>query len=121
MFKHLITLSLALGLASTLIAGGRAPQGPINLNTATVTELLQLPRVGVKGAERIVAFRKQHGGFRRIEEIMNVKGFGEKSFAVLYAKSRIGSGSYPQRAVRLLSRNASGRIFLYSILIIGST
>jgi competence protein ComEA len=55
----------------------------VNLNTATVTELMQLPRVGQRTAERILAFRKQHGGFQRPEELMNVKGIGEKSFAKL--------------------------------------
>ena len=44
---------------------------------------MQLPRVGAKTAERIVAFRKQHGGFQRPEELMNVKGIGEKSYAKL--------------------------------------
>jgi competence protein ComEA len=55
----------------------------VNLNTATVTELMQLPRVGQKTAERIIAFRKQHGGFQRTEELLNVKGIGDKSFAKL--------------------------------------
>ena len=81
------TLALALALASPLAAATqrtpRAPQRPVNLNTATVTELMQLPRVGQKTAERIVAFRKQHGGFQRAEELMNVKGIGEKSYAKL--------------------------------------
>jgi competence protein ComEA len=44
---------------------------------------MQLPRVGQRTAERILAFRKQHGGFQRPEELMNVKGIGEKSFAKL--------------------------------------
>jgi len=81
------TLALALALALPLAAAPdrapRAPQRPVNLNTATVTELMQLPRVGQKTAERILAFRKQHGGFQRPEELMNVKGIGEKSYAKL--------------------------------------
>lgn len=76
-------LALALALAFPLAAGARAPQRPVNLNTATVTELMQLPRIGQKTAERILAFRKQHGGFQRPEELMNVKGIGEKSYAKL--------------------------------------
>jgi competence protein ComEA len=55
------TLALALALALPLTAvpssAPRAPQRPVNLNTATVTELMQLPRVGQKTAERIVSFR----------------------------------------------------------------
>jgi competence protein ComEA len=64
-----------------LWAGSRPlPQHPVNLNTATVTELLQLPRVGPKTAQRIVAFREAHGPFQRPEDLMNVKGIGEKTF-----------------------------------------
>ena len=81
------TLAFALALALPLSAAPdhapRAPQRPINLNTATVTELMQLPRIGQRTAERIIAFRKQHGGFQRPEELMNVKGIGEKSYAKL--------------------------------------
>lgn len=89
MLKTFQTLLLAATLP--LLAGDRAPLHPINLNTATVTELMQLPRVGAKTAERIVTFRKQHGGFRRVEELMNVKGIGEKSFAKLRQHLTLGS------------------------------
>ncbi|HNX94334.1 MAG TPA: helix-hairpin-helix domain-containing protein [Holophaga sp.] len=82
MFKTLYR-SLVLCAALPLAAADRAPSHSVNLNTASVTELMQLPHVGVKTADRIVTFRKQHGGFRRIEEVMNVKGIGEKSFAKL--------------------------------------
>jgi competence protein ComEA len=87
MSNRFTSLALALALAFSLSAAPdrapRTPQRPVNLNTATVTELMQLPRIGQKTAERIVAFRKQHGGFLRPEELMNVKGIGEKSFAKL--------------------------------------
>lgn len=90
-------LALALALALPLSAGGpraaQGPQRPVNLNTATVTELMQLPRIGQKTAERIVAFRKEHGGFQRPEELMNVKGIGEKSFAKLRPHLALGSAT----------------------------
>ena len=85
---------LVLAMALPLVAGERAPQQPININSATVTELMQLPKIGAKTAERIVAFRQQHGGFRRVEEIMNVKGIGEKSFAKL--RPHLTLGAAPQ-------------------------
>ncbi len=78
-----LALALALPLGAAPVRTTRAPQRPVNLNTATVTELMQLPRIGQKTAERILAFRKQHGGFQRPEELMNVKGIGEKSYAKL--------------------------------------
>jgi len=87
--------ALAFCLALPLCAGEQAPGKPINLNTATVTELMQLPKVGQKTAERIVSFRKQHGSFKRIEELMNVKGIGEKSFAKLKPFLTLGAGSQP--------------------------
>lgn len=83
MFTPFRSLLIALTLAGVLQAADRAPVRPVNLNTATLTELMQLPRVGLKTAERIVAFRKQHGGFQRSEELLNVKGIGEKSYARL--------------------------------------
>jgi competence protein ComEA len=80
-----LTLAGILALALPLAAAGKAkaPAHPVNLNTATVTELMQLPKVGQKTAERIVAFRKQNGGFRRTEELLSVKGIGEKGFKQL--------------------------------------
>lgn len=57
-----------------------APKSTINLNTATIDQLASLPGVGPKTAERIVEYRTKNGGFKKIEELMNVKGIGEKSF-----------------------------------------
>ncbi len=59
----------------------------ININTANVAQLSTLPRIGVKIGNRIINFRKKHGKFKRIEEIMKVKGIGEKVFQKI--KSRI--------------------------------
>lgn len=87
---HGLALAMALPLAAAGTAkapkASKAPKAPahaINLNSASATELMQLPHIGQKTAERIVAFRKEHGGFRRSEELMDVKGVGEKSFAQL--------------------------------------
>ena len=55
----------------------------INLNTGSAAELTQLPGVGEKVAARVVTYRKENGPFKKIEEIMNVKGIGEKTFTRL--------------------------------------
>lgn len=55
-------------------------EGRLNLNTATQDQLMLLPAIGPAKAERIVAWRKKHGGFRRIADLRRVKGFGYKTF-----------------------------------------
>jgi competence protein ComEA len=54
--------------------------GKLNLNTASEEQLLLLPMVGPAKAERIVAWRKKNGGFKRVADLRHVKGFGYKSF-----------------------------------------
>ena len=55
----------------------------VNLNTATQAQLETLPGVGAKAAERILEYRQKNGQFKKIEDLMNVKGIGEKSFLKL--------------------------------------
>ena len=67
-------------------AAARAEKPPaplVNLNTATQAQLETLPGVGVKAAERILEYRQKNGQFKKIEDLMNVKGIGEKSFLKL--------------------------------------
>lgn len=55
----------------------------INLNTANVAELQKLTGIGQKKAEQIIAYREQNGSFKKIEDLMQVSGIGEKTFASL--------------------------------------
>lgn len=54
--------------------------GKLNLNTATEEQLMLLPSIGPSKAERVVAWRKKNGGFKRIADLRRVKGFGYKTF-----------------------------------------
>src|SRR5690349_6103064 len=79
-----LLVSTPLVSAQSAPASAAAPARPtLNLNTATVEQLETLPGIGRKTAERILEFRTKSGGFKRIEELMNVKGIGEKSFLKL--------------------------------------
>ena len=55
----------------------------VNLNTASPTDLEGLPGIGAKTAARIVEYRQKNGPFKKIEELMNVRGVGEKNFLKL--------------------------------------
>ena len=57
-----------------------ASKTTLNLNTATLDQLTALPGIGPKTAELILQYRTKNGGFKKIEELMNIKGIGEKSF-----------------------------------------
>jgi competence protein ComEA len=66
-------------------AAASAPvgDGTVNINTATVEELIRLPGIGPAKAAAIAAFRQKHGAFGRIEDLDRVKGFGRKTLARL--------------------------------------
>ena len=64
---------------------------PVNLNTATAAQLEKLPGVGVRTAKLIIEHREKNGGFKKIEELMNIKGIGEKSFLKLKPMVTVGS------------------------------
>jgi competence protein ComEA len=64
-------------------AAGAAPTAPVNLNTATLEQLDTLDGVGPGIAQRILDYRQQHGGFRRVEELGEVPGIGAKRLTAL--------------------------------------
>ncbi len=61
----------------------------ININTAIANDFTDLPRIGEKIAKRIVDFRKKHGKFKRVEDLMKVKGIGEKTFNRLKKRLKV--------------------------------
>lgn len=64
--------------ARTLTPADSAQKGstPVNINTATAEELQTLPRIGPAMAQRIIAWREAHGGFRSVDELDAVPGIG---------------------------------------------
>ncbi|MHC3994909.1 ComEA family DNA-binding protein [Thiomicrolovo sp. ZZH C-3] len=70
--KKLVAAVAALAISIPLLAG-------VNLNTATAEELESLKGIGPSTAAKIIEYRKEHR-FNSIEDIMNVKGVGEKTF-----------------------------------------
>ncbi len=55
----------------------------VDLNKATVQELIKLKGIGKKYAERIIEYREKNGKFKTIEDLMKVKGIGQKKFELI--------------------------------------
>ena len=96
MFRTSLALIVLIGLA-TVSHAAQAPRAKapvrtaatspsttvININTASATDLERLPGIGAKTAGRIVEYRLKNGPFKKVEELMNVRGVGEKNFLKL--------------------------------------
>ena len=64
---------------------------PLNINTATAEQFEALPGLGAKMAARIVEYRQKNGGFKKVEDLMNVRGIGEKNFLRLKPLLTVGA------------------------------
>ena len=107
MFRTLLTVVALVSLAGAA-SPAHAVQGPpaapprqaakpvaspavVNINTASAAELDALPGVGSKTAALIIEYRQKNGPFKKIEELMNVRGVGEKNFLKLRAQISVGA------------------------------
>jgi competence protein ComEA len=90
--RMIIAALLAVGLTAGVTSAQESARTPaqkpaaaaaVNLNTASAAQLESLPGIGPSMAQRIVEYRQQSGGFKKIEELMNVRGIGEATFLKL--------------------------------------
>ena len=76
--RRVLELSDTLAYATKDISS--LTEKSINLNTAGISELIKLPGIGEKTAEKIIQLRNTRGNFKKIEELMDVSGIGEVKF-----------------------------------------
>jgi competence protein ComEA len=104
MFRHALSVAVLASLCALAArpARGQTPQpgqasakpaasGIVNLNTASAADLEGLPGIGAKTAARIVEYRQKNGPFKKVEELMNVRGVGEKNFLKLKPQLTVGA------------------------------
>jgi competence protein ComEA len=81
--------AIAAGGGGPPPASGVGTTGPISLNTATLDQLDELDGVGPATAQKILAWRTQHGGFRSVDDLKQISGIGPKRFETLKDKVRM--------------------------------
>jgi competence protein ComEA len=77
-------------LAAFQEAKAPAAAATVNINSATTQQFEALPGIGPSTAQRIVAYREKNGPFKKLEDLMNVQGIGEKSFLKLRPHLTLG-------------------------------
>jgi competence protein ComEA len=95
-YRRFVAAALAVALAALVTSGSAyatgkpQPTAKVNINTASVEQLTTLPGVGPTLAARIVEHRQKAGAFRSTQELMTVKGIGEKNLAKIEAWLTVG-------------------------------
>ncbi|WP_374265238.1 ComEA family DNA-binding protein [Zoogloea sp.] len=92
MKRSLVRIATAFSLA---LGGINLAFAAVNLNTATPAELDGIKGIGPAKAKAIVDYRSKNGPFKSIDDLKNVKGFGEKSIAKL--KGELSVGDTPKK------------------------
>ncbi len=77
-------------VSQSVVSSPAAPQkpikkeaGPVDINQATVEDLIQIPQIGRVIATRIIEYRSVHGDFKEIEDLLEVKGIGPKKLQII--------------------------------------
>ena len=102
MSKKLAVLAFGMALAGALAPAAQAAPGekppavasapsPVNVNTATMDELTALPGIGEKRAQAILDMRKEKGGFKSVDELVDVRGIGPAQLEKLRPHLRVSS------------------------------
>ena len=88
----LVAIAVLAVPATAFGAAAEEKLSRVNLNTATVDELTSLPGIGPSYAKRIVEFREKNGPFKKVEDLLNVQGIGEKTLEKIRDRVVASSG-----------------------------
>lgn len=99
--NRLVATGLAIAMACLVCAGPvmaaakPIPTGKVNVNTASAEQLTALPGVGPKLAARIVEHRQKEGAFHSVQDLLTVKGIGEKNLSKIQGYLTLGDAARP--------------------------
>ena len=84
---------LCLGLLPAVLAKKKPPAHPININTASASELQQVPGIGPSTAQKILDTRKSYGAFKSVDDLLAIKGIGPKKLDKMRRYLTVGKPS----------------------------
>jgi comEA protein len=88
---------LLLCLSATISANKKKPPvKPVNINTATSEELQQVPGIGPATAQKILQMRKSYGPFKSIDDLLAIRGLGQKRFDKMRKYLTVGKPAAPK-------------------------
>lgn len=96
--RFLLAATLILGLAPTHSFANKKkpPVKPVNINTATSEELQQVPGIGPATAQKIVQMRKSYGPFKSVDDLLAIRGLGEKRLDKMRKYLTVGKSNSPR-------------------------
>lgn len=81
--SSVLTSATATASTAKVQTTQNATSFPVNINTATVSELIAVPNLGEKRASDIIAYREAIGGYTSVSQIKNIKGIGDKLYSMV--------------------------------------
>ena len=97
--RTLLSLGLIIVLSAAASAGKKKPPAkPVNINTATSEELQQVPGIGPATAQKILQMRKSYGPFKNVDDLLAIRGLGEKRLDKMRKYLTVGKISPPKAA-----------------------
>jgi competence protein ComEA len=92
-----LLLGAALATATAGLGAAQGVPGVVDVNTATVEELVQVPGIGEKRAQAILDARKQRGGFKSVDELVEIRGIGPANLEKLRPHLSVSGKTGPPR------------------------
>ncbi len=103
----IIAIALVASLALQSVASPARPKAvtreaaekvattPLNINQAKTEDFARLPGIGPELARRIVRYREKHGAFKRVEDLLAVRGIGHKKWKRIRPYVTLGAAKSP--------------------------
>jgi len=101
----IVALAMIFVSAPVLAGNKKPPLQPVNLNTATVLELQQVPGIGPSTADKILKMRKSYGQFKSVDDLRAIKGIGPKRMEKMRKYVTVGKPAPPKKAANSGARS----------------